>query len=78
MGVASFNMERGNCIWKYGKTFNVGMGQVENGCLYLRCGSNFVITTAKQDKMLIDERLSLLYCEKWPFSRWGPEPHFLA
>ena len=37
--------------------FNVGMGQVENGYLYLRYGSNSVITTAKCDKTLTDKTL---------------------
>ena len=29
--------------------FNVGMGQVQSGHLYLRYGSKFVITTAKSE-----------------------------
>ena len=37
--------------------FNVGMGQVQNGRLYLRYGSNLVITTAKSDKTLTEESL---------------------
>ena len=36
--------------------FNVGMGQVQNGHLYLSYGSNLVITTAKSDKMLTDKK----------------------
>ena len=40
--------------WKYmyGSTFNVGMGQVQNGRLYLRYerGYMYVVTTAKRDK----------------------------
>ena len=39
-------------IGKYGSTFYVGMGQVQNGHLYLRYASSSVITTAKRDKHL--------------------------
>ena len=44
--------------------FNVGMGQVQNGRLYLRYGSNLVKTTAKSDKMLTEEKPLLFYCKK--------------
>ena len=37
-------------IRKYHSTFYVGMGVVQNGCLYLRYGSSSVITTVKWDK----------------------------
>ena len=35
------------CIRKYGSTFYVGIGQVKNGHLYLRYGSNSEKNTAK-------------------------------
>ena len=37
----------GESIRKYGSIFYVGIGQVINGCLYLRYGSRFEKTTAK-------------------------------
>ena len=52
--------------------FNVGMGQVQNGCLYLRYVSNLVITTAKSDKMLTEEKPLLFYCKKCPESSASP------
>ena len=44
----------------------VGMGQVQNGCLYLRYGSSSVITTAMWDKTLTDKRPLLVYCKNAP------------
>ena len=46
--------------------FNVGMGQVQNGHLYLRYGSNFVITTAKSDETLTDKKPLLFYYKNAP------------
>ena len=48
--------------------FNVGMGQVQNGRLYLRYGSNLVKTTAKSDKTLTEKKPLLFYCKKCPKS----------
>ena len=56
--------------------FDVEMWQVQNNRLYLRYGSNFVITTAKWDKTLTDKKPSLFYCEKCskssarPYKSW--------
>ena len=41
-----------NNIRKYNSTFYVGMSRVQNGRLYLRCGSSFVIITAEWEKHL--------------------------
>ena len=46
-------------IRKYGITFYVEMGQVQNGCLYLRYGNS----SAKSDKTLTDKRPLLFYCK---------------
>ena len=52
--------------------FNVGMGQVQNGHLYLRYGSNLVITTAKSGKKLTEKKPLLFYCKKCPKSSASP------
>ena len=55
-------------IWKYGSTFNVGMGHVQNGRLYLRYGSSSLKTATKWDKKLIDKKPFLFCCRRCPKS----------
>ena len=53
-------------IKKYGSAFYVGIGQVKNGHLYLRYGSNSKKTTAKCNKTVTDKKACLYYCKNVP------------
>ena len=48
------------------------MGWVQNGILYLRCGSSSKINKAKWCKTLIDENSYLFYCKKYSQNSTNP------
>ena len=52
------------CIRKYSSASYVGMGRVQNGVLYLRYGSDFVITKEEHCKAFAHKKASLFYCRK--------------
>ena len=61
-----------HCIRKCDSTFYVVIGQVKNGHLYLRYGSNYEKTTAKYDETVTDKRPYLYYCKNCPSSLFIP------
>ena len=60
------------CIKKYRTTFYIGMGQVQNGCLYLRYGNNYVIINLSKVRQNTYGQNPLLLFIKFPRSSATP------